>query len=61
MWVLMRTDQGGGYLAGPGQPDSYTKQLEGARTFYSKEAAEAEACPDNEVAVRVEDRLLRPR
>ena len=53
MYVIRRTDQGGGYVAPPGSHSSYTKKLERARIFPTKEAADAECCPENEVAVPV--------
>jgi hypothetical protein len=52
MYVIKRTDQGGGYLAPPPM-NGYTKYLERARIFPTKEAADAECCPENEVAVPV--------
>lgn len=48
-YVIRRTDQGGGYVAPPGQDKSYVRDLRRARTFDSREAAEAERCPENEV------------
>jgi hypothetical protein len=52
-WVIQRTDQGGGYAAPPGSRHSYVADVLRARVFPSKEAAEKECCPGNEVAVRV--------
>ena len=50
-YLLRRTDQGGGFLAAPGSGASYTHDLRRARLFQTKEQAEAERCPDNEVPV----------
>jgi len=60
MYVLIRTDQGGGYVARVGNPGSYTWKLEDARVFATREAAEAERCKGNEQVVPVEG-LLRGR
>jgi hypothetical protein len=48
-FVLRRTDQGGGWVAPPGSPKSYTHNKAKARRFSSEEEAEADRCPDNEV------------
>ena len=58
MWLIKRLDQGGGYLAFSGSASSYTHKLENARTFHTKEAAEAECCPENERPVRL-DSIMR--
>lgn len=60
MYIVIRTDQGGGYLAPAGSHHSYTKSLTRARTFASKEAAEAECC-ENERVARVDDLMIAPR
>jgi hypothetical protein len=52
-FVIRRTDQGGGYVARPGCPSSYTPRKENARVFPTKAAAEAECCPGNEVVERL--------
>lgn len=54
MYVLIRTDQGGGYVAKPGHRSSYTPRLEDAKKYPTKEAAKRDACPENEHAVKVE-------
>lgn len=54
-WVLRRTDQGGGWVARQGHAGSYTGKLQYARVFASRELAEQERCPGNEVAERIED------
>lgn len=53
-YVLKRTDgtPGNNYVNHPGAAHSYTT-LHLARRFPTKEAAEAEKCPDNEVAIWV--------
>lgn len=58
-YVLRRTDQGGGYVAESGSDKSYTHQLENAKRFPTREAADADRCKGNEVIVPV-DQLLRP-
>jgi hypothetical protein len=59
MWVLWRTDQGRGWVTRPGSRGSYSRRLQDARTWPTREAAEADRCPENEVAERVEDILCR--
>lgn len=63
MFVLVRTDQGGGYVgANPGQTgQSYVRNLRKARTFSTREQADAERCPGNEIIVSVEGLLQKPR
>jgi len=59
MYVIRRTDQGGGYVArSPVQGASYTPRLQDARVFSSREAAEVERCLGNEVVVSV-DEIMR--
>jgi hypothetical protein len=55
MWVIKRTDQWGGWLAIPGSQNSWTKALQLARTFETREHAQAECCPGNEVPQNVSD------
>jgi hypothetical protein len=57
MYVLQRTNQGGGYVARPGSLRSYTRKLQHARTFATREQAERERCPENERVVTVEDAM----
>ena len=52
MWVLSRTDQGGGFVAKPGAPHSYTSALRQAQKYQTREAAEAAAC-DNERPIQL--------
>jgi hypothetical protein len=47
-FVILRTDQGGGYIAKPGSISSYTKNLANAQTFLTAESAQANCCPENE-------------
>jgi hypothetical protein len=54
MYVLVKTDapRAGQYVARAGSHSSYTKRLESARTFPSREEAERDAC-ENERAAAV--------
>ena len=57
-YVIKRTDQGGGYVCRPGPANSYgsyTQRLQGAQQFQTREAAEKERCPGNEVVLPMED------
>ncbi len=56
MWVLIRQEDGR-YVSRVNSQDSYTKTLEKARIFNSKEEASKDAC-GNEYPIRVEDILL---
>jgi len=60
MFVIKRTDQGGGYLAMPGSQHSYTRNLENARTFSSYDEADKERCKGNEIVVPVRQLLQNP-
>jgi hypothetical protein len=57
MWVIRRTDQRGGWVTPPGRRASYTYDLTKAKIFGSREAADAERCPENEIVEAVEDLL----
>ena len=57
MYVIRRTDQGGGYVAKPGSRSSYTKSLARAEKFPDRETAEGHSCPENERAVNLEHLL----
>jgi hypothetical protein len=61
MYVIKRTDQGGGYVARPGSRYSYTKLVENAQTFSTREAADGHRCPGNEVVVPVSEILQKPK
>lgn len=51
MYVIKRTDQGGGYVAVAGNRCSYTKSVRQMRKFRTADEAEANRCPGNEVVV----------
>ncbi len=55
MYVIERTDQGGGYVTRPGTQHSYSARLQDAKTWPTYEAAARERCPGNEriVPIRV--------
>ena len=55
-YVIVRNEDGK-YVAMPGSKHSYTTRLEFARTFSTREAAQADCC-GNERAVPIEN-LLR--
>ena len=57
MYVLMRVDGKGGYVTAPGSGSSYTRDLLKARRYPTREAAERDRCPENEVAVDFHDLL----
>jgi hypothetical protein len=59
MYVIRRDD--GKFVTPPGYQHSYTYKLQDARTFLTRESAEAERCPENEVVVSVSDCLPPPR
>ena len=48
-FIIRRIDQGGGWLAPPGWHKSFTRNRAKARRFPTREAAQAETCPDNEI------------
>lgn len=50
-YVIKRTDQGGGYYAGPGKKNTYVRSVRYAHMFTSKEEAELEVCLDNEIVI----------
>lgn len=51
MYVIKRTDQGGGYVAKSGLMHSYTRQISLVRRFATIEEAESNRCPENEIIV----------
>jgi hypothetical protein len=55
-FVIQRDD--GKFVTPPGQHKSYTTDLTKARVFPSREAAEADRCPENEQVVAI-DNLFR--
>jgi len=52
MYVIQRTDQGGGYVAKPGSAHSYVRFIKNARKFSTKEEAENDRCPQNERVIQ---------
>lgn len=61
MYVIERTDQGGGFLTVRGSSSSYTKDLRQARTFHRREDAMKERCPGNEVVRSIDELLPEPQ
>lgn len=49
VFLLQRTDQWGGWVAPPGRKSSYVVNKRDARKFNTREEAEAQRCPGNEV------------
>jgi hypothetical protein len=48
-WVIVRDRQdGGGFVARPGSPGSYTDRLQDARLYKTRSDAARDACPGNE-------------
>ncbi len=60
MYLIKRTDQGGGYVALPGSKHAYTKNLRLARTFKTRNDALEECCPWNEVPVSLRSLVPTP-
>jgi hypothetical protein len=54
MYVIVRTDDGK-FVARPGSEKSYTRKLQNARTFRTREAAELDRCLGNEVIRSIEE------
>ena len=63
MFVIKRTDQGGGYVAAnsgtTGQ--TYTHDLSKAETFATEALANQNRCPGNEIVLPVNGILQQPR
>ena len=57
MYLLKRTDQGGGYVSENGHAASYTKSLRFAKKYVTEEQAEHDRCVENEVIVLLDDAL----
>ena len=53
-YIIKRTDQGGGWVTNPGSKSSYTRSLQKARVYPTREEADADRCPENEVVESVE-------
>lgn len=49
MYLLRRTNQGGGYVSKSGHKSSYVENLQNARKFKTIEEAEKHRCVENEV------------
>lgn len=60
MYVLLRTDQGGGYVTPAGEYPSYTHDIAQAQTFATREAADKERCKGNEIIIPLTDILTKP-
>lgn len=58
MYVIQRTDQGGGFVAKEGSAASYTHNLQKARIFSTRERAQAQCCPGNEIPIAVANLLI---
>ena len=54
MYAIKRIDQGGGYVARPGNPSSYTNHVDHIRFFSTREETESNRCPGNEIVVQIE-------
>jgi len=55
MYLLKRTDQGGGYVARSGLREAYTLNIDKVRLFTTKEDAERNRCTDNEIIIHLDD------
>ena len=51
MYILMRTDQGGGYVNQPGSKKAYNTNPLAAKRYQDQESAVRDSCPGNEVPV----------
>lgn len=54
MYLIKKIDQSGGYVSKPGHRSSYVKNLRFARKFQTKDEAELNRCPENEIVVDLE-------
>jgi len=52
MYVIKNTETGK-YVAKSGLKNSYTKKLDGIRLYPTKESAEADRCPENEIIIDI--------
>ena len=55
MYVIRRDD--GAYVAPAGSRSSYTRALQDARTFPTREAAERDRCPGNERVLSIHEAM----
>lgn len=53
VFIIKRTDQGGGYLLPRGSRKAYTPRRDRAWRFASYEAADAERCRGSEIVVEL--------
>jgi hypothetical protein len=60
MFVIVNTETHK-YVARRGSEHSYTTRLENAETFRTRDAAEKDRCPGNEIVVDVNDLLQTPQ
>lgn len=51
MYVIKRTSAGGGYVARPGSRHSYTRSIDRARLFRTRDEANDNRCVTNEIVV----------
>jgi hypothetical protein len=49
MYVIKRTDQGGGWVSKPGSDKTYTKNLQNALVFRTAEQARVQCCENETV------------
>jgi hypothetical protein len=56
-YVIVRDD--GVYVSLPGSEHSYTRKLQHARVWSSRESAERERCPGNEHVEAIESQFAR--
>ncbi len=56
-FIIKRTDQGGGYHCDPSRHRgaSYTRDIMRAKRYPTKESAERDSCPGNEVVIQFND------
>lgn len=59
MFIIRRTDQREGWVTPPGSARSYTQNCLEARRFRTREEAEAERCPENEVIENLHEIIRR--
>lgn len=59
MYVIKRTDQGGGYVAPAGSDKSYTHTLENAKMWRTRENADRERCVGNEIVLNLDELFQR--
>ena len=60
MYVIQRTDQGGGYVTPAGNHPTYTHDLTKASIFATQEAADKDRCKGNEIVVPLTSILNKP-